>query len=52
MQWFFTPVRVIRAFCAGHFPAPFYQFATLALVVVSGLCAGGIIRNLLHLNLI
>lgn len=52
MQWFFAPVRIIRAFCAGRFPAPFYQVATLALVVLSGLCAGGIIRNLLHLSLI
>ncbi|MDX9875707.1 MAG: hypothetical protein RBS88_12405 [Spongiibacteraceae bacterium] len=45
MQLFNAPGRLIESFLAGRWPQPVYQFSTWALVVVSGLAAGGIVRQ-------
>lgn len=50
MRWFNTPARAINAFLDGRWPQPIYHFGTWTLVVVSGLAAGGIARQLIGLG--
>lgn len=50
MRWFKVPSRTVEAFLMGRWPQPVYQFATWTLVVVSGLAAGGIARQLIGLQ--
>jgi hypothetical protein len=50
MRWINTPARAVNAFLTGRWPQPFYHFGTWTLVVVSGLAAGGIARQLIGLG--
>lgn len=51
MHLFKAPRRLIESFLAGKWPHPVYQFGTWALVVVSGLSAGGIVRQAVGIGL-
>lgn len=50
MRLFHAPARALNAFLHGRWPQPVYQLGTWTLVVLSGLAAGGIVRQLAGLG--